>query len=342
MSENKDLNKRFDELEKRLDSLMVVNPLSQSFYQQSRSDEIDLRELWNVIWQGKWIIGGVTFFFGVVSVIYALSLPDIYKSEALLAPAEENSGGGLAGMAGQLGGLASLAGINLGSGGADKTALAIEVLRSREFVSKFIAKHDLLVTLVAARNWDRDRNELLIDPDIYDQERKKWVRPHKPPFKAEPSMQEAYKSFTELFSVSEDKKSNFVTVSVRHYSPFVAKQWVDWLVEGINYEIKAREVAEAKKSIEYLSSQLTKTSIADMKSIFYELIEEQSKTIMFAEVRDEYVFKTVDSAVVPEVKIKPSKRLIFVFALIFGVVIGSLFVFMREFLSEWRKVSLGD
>ena len=52
-------------------------------------DEIDLRELFAAIWQGKWIIIAVTAVFAVVSVFYALSLPNIYKSEVLLAPAGE-------------------------------------------------------------------------------------------------------------------------------------------------------------------------------------------------------------------------------------------------------------
>jgi hypothetical protein len=46
--------------------------------------------------------------------------------------------------------LASLAGINLGGGAADKTVLGLEVFRSRKFISEFIEHHDVLVLLVAA------------------------------------------------------------------------------------------------------------------------------------------------------------------------------------------------
>ena len=57
-------------------------------------------------------------------------------------------------------GLASLAGVNLSGGGSDKTALAIEVLKSREFISKYIDKHRILVSLMAAKGWDRSNFEV--------------------------------------------------------------------------------------------------------------------------------------------------------------------------------------
>uniref|UniRef100_UPI0040488AF0 Wzz/FepE/Etk N-terminal domain-containing protein n=1 Tax=Rheinheimera sp. TaxID=1869214 RepID=UPI0040488AF0 len=99
-------------------------------------DEIDLRELFAAIWQGKWIIAAVTSLFTVAAVVYALSLPNIYKSEALLAPVSEDAG---LKIPGQLGGLAALAGVNLGGlGGGDKTALAMEIIKSREFLGRFI------------------------------------------------------------------------------------------------------------------------------------------------------------------------------------------------------------
>ena len=71
-------------------------------------DEIDLRELFTAIWQGKWVIIAITTLFAVASVFYAINQPNIYKSEALLAPAEQDKAGGLGVLSGQFGGLASL------------------------------------------------------------------------------------------------------------------------------------------------------------------------------------------------------------------------------------------
>lgn len=62
------------------------------FQQATQDDEIDLRELFAVIWQGKWLIIAITAVFTIGAVIFALMQPNMYKSEALLAPASEEQG----------------------------------------------------------------------------------------------------------------------------------------------------------------------------------------------------------------------------------------------------------
>lgn len=265
-------------------------------------DEIDLRELFAVIWQGKWLIIAITALFAVASVVYAINQPNIYKSEALLAPAEQEGAGGLSALAGQFGGLASLAGVNLGGGSSNKAQLAIEVLKSRQFTSDFIQKHNILTDLMAAESWDMQTNTVTYDSEIFDAENNKWVRQVKAPFKPEPSMQEAYKEFSKILSASSDKETGMVKIAVEHVSPYVAKQWVEWLIQDINATMKQRDVQEAIKSTDFLTQQLEQTKIADIRAVLYKLVEEQTKTIMFAKVRDEYVFKTIDAALVPDRK----------------------------------------
>jgi uncharacterized protein involved in exopolysaccharide biosynthesis len=300
------------------------------------NDEIDLRELFAVIWQGKWLIIAITAVFAVGAVIFAINQPNIYKSEALLAPADtEQGGGGLAALAGQFGGLASMAGINLGGGGGvDKTQMAIEVMKSRQFTSNFIQQHNILPDLMAAKKWNMADNAISYDEALYNPADKKWLRIVNAPFKPEPSMQEAYKVFSKIITVNTAKETGMVTVSVEHISPAVAHQWVNWLVQDINKEMKDRDVAEANRSTDFLKSQIEQTNIADIRSILYKLIEEQAKTIMFAEVRDEYVFKTIDPALIPEEKSKPKRALICVLGTMLGGMLGVMLVLIRYFVRK--------
>lgn len=285
-------------------------------------DEIDFREWFRVLWAGKWLIVGITVAATVIAVIVALMLPNIYRAEALLAPNDQERAGGLSALAAQYGGLASLAGVNLESGSVDKTALGLGILRSRKFISEFVERHDILVPLVAARGWDSASGELEIDPDIYDVEAKKWKRDVRPPKKPVPSLQEAYIVFSDVFSVSQDSKSGFVIVAVEHYSPDVARQWVDWLVQDINLSIMRQDVAEAEQAIEYLNEQIEKTSLAELQNVFFSLIEEQTKTVMLARVTDEYVLKTIDPAVAPELKLRPNRTLIAFLGMLIGGLLG--------------------
>lgn len=295
--------------------------------------EIDLRELFSVIWRGKLIMIIITTVFAVASVLYALSQPNIYKSEALLAPAEQKGAGGLASLAGQFGGLASLAGVNLGGGESNKSQLALEVLKSRQFTNAFIQKHKILPDLMAAKSWNMGANNVVYDDEIYNAQNNNWLREVKAPFKPEPSMQEAYNVFIKLLSANTNKETGMVTISIQHVSPYVAQQWVTWLVEDINQTMKEREVLEAKESTNFLQQQLEQTQIADIREVLYKLIEEQTKTIMFAEVREEYVFKTIDAAIVPEEKFKPKRALIVVIGTVLGGMLSITLVLLRHFIS---------
>jgi uncharacterized protein involved in exopolysaccharide biosynthesis len=294
--------------------------------QVASSDEIDLRELFSAIWQGKWLIIAVTSIFTIASVFIALSLPDVYTSEVTLAPAEDNS----LKVPGQLGGLAALAGVNLGGmAGGDKSGLALEILKSRDFITRFIEKNDLYIPIMAVKGWDRQQNKLLIDPDIYSESAQSWVRDVKPPFQPKPSSLETVEEFRKLFSVNKDKVSGMVTISIEHYSPFLAKDWVEKIVQAINEEMRSRELTEAERSINYLNSKIAQTNIADVRSMLYSLIEEQTKTVMLANVRPEYVFKTVDPAVVAEKKVKPNRVLIVVFTVLLSSMFMSFIVVFR-------------
>jgi len=305
-------------------------------YQNSENDdEIDLAELWLAIWSGKILIIGITFLFAVSSIIYAINQPNIYKASTLLAPASEQGGaGGLAKMAGQFGGLASLAGINLGGGGTDKTGLALEVLKSRLFIENFINKHQLLVPLMAAKNWDINTNTLVLDEELYNATSKTWIREVKVPKTPEPSPWESFKAFTELLSVSSDKESGMITIAIEHYSPEVAKQWLIWLVAEINNTMREQDKSDAQRSIDFLSEKLQETQLADMQTVFYQLIEEQTKTIMLAEVSQEYVLKTIDPANAPDEKEKPKRALIVVLGIILGGVLSVLIVLVRYFTNN--------
>lgn len=292
----------------------VQQPLSQV-----ADDEIDLRELFSVLWQGKWIIIVTTFLFSVASVFYALSLPNIYKSEVTLAPVSDDAS---LKIPGQLGGLAALAGVNLGvKGGGDKTSLALEILKSRDFIGRFIEQKDLYLPIMAAEGWNRSEDKLLWNPKVYNGQTQQWVRKVKVPFQAKPSTLETIEEFKKLFSVNNDKTSGMVKLSVEHYSPYLAKSWADSLVKAINEEMRTRELTEAERSIAYLNQQIAQTNLADVRTMLFSLIEEQTKTLMLANVREEYVFKTVDPAVVSERKSKPSRAVI-VLAFIF---IGAFF-----------------
>ena len=300
---------------------------------QFHDDEIDLRELFSVLWAAKKLIVAVTAAFALASVIFAISLPNKYEASALLTPAQD-SGSGLSGVLdnlGGLGGLASLAGVEIGGGGGGEAQIAQEILLSWGFVEKFVEENNLAVEVFAADGWDKEKNQLQIDNDLYNIEENRWVRNPPSGKTVNPTSWELYEEFLELVSISTDKKTGLISFSVEYFSPYIAKQWVDQLVVAINQYMQQRKLQMVNTNIEYLEAQIEKTSIARMKEVFYTVIEEQIKNKMLAEASPEYVFVTVSPAMVPEEKSQPKRALICILGLLLGGMLSVVFVLVRYY-----------
>ena len=297
---------------------------------QVYDDEIDLRELFAVLWSGKKLILAITACFALFAVMYALSLPNQYKASTTLVPAQ-NDGGGLSGALGQLGGLASLAGVSIGGGESSEAQVAQQIMLSRSFIEDFVRQNDLAVEVFAAEGWDRDSNQLQVDGSLFNTETNQWVREPPPGKQAEPSGWELYGAFKGMLSVAEDKKTGMVTVSVEYYSPEIAKQWVDKVVAAINTHMQSRKLERVNRNITYLEKQVEKTAIADMKEVFYTIIEEQIKNKMLAKASPEYAFVTVSPAMVPEEKTQPKRALICILGTLLGGMLSVLLVLVRHY-----------
>jgi uncharacterized protein involved in exopolysaccharide biosynthesis len=272
--------------------------------------QIGFVAIFGELWRLKWFVVTVLVVTAAVSAYVALQMPNIYRTTVVLAPATEKKAG-LGGLGSQLGGLASIAGVNLSaSGGIDKTDLAIELLKSRRFLSQFITEHQLLIPIMAAKNWDLNTGTFIYDEDIYDTKNKLWVRAAIPPRKPEPSFEEAAGELNGLMEISKDKVTGMVRISLEHLSPEFVQLWMQQLVIAVNNNIRQRDIQEAQSSLTYLSEQLKDAKVAEIRNSLAQLIEEQTKTLMMANIREEYVLKVVDPAFLPDEKVKPRRSMV--------------------------------
>lgn len=297
-------------------------------------DEIDLRELFSTLWQGKWLIIACTIICAAVGIAYALYKPNIYQASVLLAPAQDDSRAN--GLPGQLGGLASLAGINIGGGSSNKTVIAKETLQSRAFLTDFIHRHNLSVPLMASKSWSMNAQEWVIDPSIYNQQTGEWQQ-DKAGKSLKPTNWDMVKRFRELLSVRDNKDTGLVTVTIASESPVAAKQWLELLIKDINEHMRQQDVREAGASIAYLEGKLRETNISGMQQVFYQLIENETRTVMLANAQREYVFKTVDPAVVPQEKSEPKRGLIIALSTMLGGMVGVSVIFVIVFIRSTRR-----
>ncbi|MDI9244988.1 Wzz/FepE/Etk N-terminal domain-containing protein [Marinobacter sp. CHS3-4] len=311
--------------------------MSQVYDSKPNPNEIvNLRELFATLWRGKWIIIATTFTFAVGGVFYALSKPDVYQASVLLAPTQDE---GRRNIGGQLGGLASLAGINIGNAGANQTVMAKEVLLSRSFLTNYIHRHELMVPLMATEAWDSESGKWVINREVYNPDTEEWMMNHEGE-SLKPNDWDLVKALKVKLSVSESKDTGMVSLSVKSQAPPVAKQWAEWLVKDINEHMRKQDVLKSEARIDYLKAKLSETNIADMRKVFYQLIENETRTVMLASAQQEYVFETVDPAVVPREKSGPKRTLIAIIVTILGAIIGILIVLIVTFV-VYPKTSNG-
>jgi LPS O-antigen subunit length determinant protein (WzzB/FepE family) len=79
-----------------------------------------------------------------------------------------------------------------------------------------------------------------------------------------------------------------------------------------------------------------------METVFYQLIEEQTKNMMLTKVSAEYVLKTIDPAQVPEKKSGPKRALIVVLGTILGIILSIIVVLIRYFTKNNKSTKPKD
>lgn len=296
------------------------------------ADEIDLFEIFYLLLRKKWIIASVTAFFSIIGVTYSLLLPNIYTSKAILMPV--NSSGSISGALNSYSGLAGLAGIRIPSANDEgNTVQAIEKISSLSFFEKNVLTNINLPDLMAVKSWNPISNSLSYDNKIYDSIKDAWVRDYSYPQQQIPSSQESYQVFkTKHLSVIEDKKSGFIILSIKHQSPFVAKQWSELVVNEINSFYRQKDKSESEKAVSYLNKQIAKTSLSEIKVVLAQLLQEETKKLTLIEANKFYVFDFIDPPAVMEKKSEPDRLLICILSALLGIILGILLVLIRHYV----------
>ncbi len=304
-------------------------------------DQVNLRELFQILWRRKIFIIFLTLSFSILAIFYSFSLPNIYESETLLAPADESSIFSSSGSQ-DLSGLAGLAGISIPSQETGSNSKkAIEMIDSLSFFENKIMPNIFLPDLMAVKFWDLKENKIIYDDDIFIEDSNKWVRDFTFPRKLIPSAQESHEVFLQNhFSLSEDNSTSYVSLTIRHQSPFIAKQWTELIVEEINSFYRNKDKVQAEKAVVYLNNQLAKTSFSEIKQVTASLLQKEIQKLTLIEVNENYVFEYIYPPDAMEEKAEPSRILIVLFLTFLGCVLSIIIVLSMQYFSIERKQEL--
>ncbi len=279
------------------------------------SDSVSLRQLFDIIWSGKWIIIAVTSVCIVLAGIAASVLPKEYDATTVVAVVSSRSAmGNIGSVASQLGGLASLAGISIGAD--EKETESIAVLQSDALARTYIEENDLLPVLYA---------------DLWDSDSGKWkpVEGGQPP-----TLWMATRYFrARVCRVKIDNATGLLTVTATWTDPELAAKWANGLVALGNEYLRAKAIEESESNIEYLNKEALKTDLVGAKQAIYAILQSEINKAMLARGRAEYAFRVIDPATPPEIHSSPIKLLWLVGGLALGMFLSMFYVFVR---AAWR------
>jgi uncharacterized protein involved in exopolysaccharide biosynthesis len=270
------------------------------------SHEIDLVAVGLLMWAHRYWLFVAVLIATAAAAYVAFTTPPTYRADVVSTQVKEQSmGGGGAALASQLSSLVNISG--LAGFAADRSERDAEaVLESRRLVQEFISRNDILAQL---------------SPDP----------------KKRPTLWRAVQRFQKgVVSIREDPRRGITTLSVEWTDPATAARWANGLVALANELIRTHALEEAQRNIAYLNAQSEHTTEVDLRRVIFNLIQNETKTLMLANGRPEYAFRIVDPAVPPEIRSGPHRTLILSTGLAVGLFAGAMLVLAWDWLRRQR------
>jgi hypothetical protein len=72
------------------------------------------------------------------------------------------------------------------------------------------------------------------------------------------------------------------------------------MIALVNARMRESAEAEADRTLQYLDGEISHTQAMEMQTVLYRLVATQLRKKLLAEVRDDYAFKVIDPATVPD------------------------------------------
>jgi uncharacterized protein involved in exopolysaccharide biosynthesis len=260
---------------------------------------------WILRW---WRVISLCAFVGLAgSLIYALIASVRYRAEVVCAVAQTRStkDSSIGALAGRLGALGGLAGIT--AGGSPEREEIIAELRSRVFLSRFIAERNL-APLLFRNDWDSKNKRWKEDF---------WSRPH--------SQLEAAKFFDErVLRIAAGDKSSLLRIQIEWGDSNVAADLANQLVLELNRDLSHKAREDAERRMIFLRTYLARTTEVDVRSALNSQMAEELQQLATASVTPEFALRVIQPAYAPDSRdyVWPKRVLIVALGLIGGLALG--------------------
>ena len=177
---------------------------------------------------------------------------------------------------------------------------------------------------MALKSWNPETNSLIYDESIYKIDTNTWIDGF-------PSAQKSFREFENHLDVNQNIESGFITLKIKHQSPYIAKQWAELIIDEVNAFYRQKDRSESERAVSYLNQQISSTGLSEIKLVLAQLLQEETKKLTLIEANDSYVFDYIDPPAVMEKKSEPRRTYICMVISIFGGMLSIFLVFIRHY-----------
>jgi len=319
---------------------IIYVPVAQPMESVQEENEINLLDIWKILWAGKWFIMGFTLACTLVAVYVTLNiLPIVYKSDAVLLPNKSETSNGFSNLVANLALPASL------SGRGGRTDKVMSFLQSRTLKARLIEKYNLLPRYY---------------PGIWDSEKKQWTVDEGA---GRPSLVKALQGglLDGAFRVTKDQKSGHIFITWEDKTPEFCKIMILRVIEELRFFLENEYETDAKRELEFVKNQLMKTTkeleywetripsqiltlakiqrerLASQK--VYAELRKQLELAKIAEDKEVINFTVLDPPYVPERRFKPARSRICMLTIFTSGIFAVFVVFGYRFIVNLRSMN---
>ena len=295
-------------------------------------DEIDLRELFDALWRGKFLIMLCVVAAIALAALYLRSAERKYTVRYVFAPvATENAGPNLGG----LGGLASLAGVSLPSSSSGDF-LTFKFLLKSEEVAAQILEDEQLAQAIFASEWDINSRTYRKPPDgkytPYIRTVKKLLTGQDAKSYIPPNAARLSDWLSKAFSSSEDRDTGFLTLSAETPKPDLMIRVMAKATEQTDRLLKERYIASAEQTMGFYQQQLAKARAREHREALAKLIAQEDQKLMLASKGTYFVAEPLTEPSVSLNPTSPKASLVLALSVVLGGFFGAALVLIRKAL----------
>jgi hypothetical protein len=298
------------------------------------NDEIDLRDLFFILWRGKIYIILILIISVFLASFYLQSAERKYSVEYNLKPVNEtNKSPSFSG----LGNLASLTGIQLPTSSNNDVNIFKELITAPE-VSKLIFENKKIVRDIFRSEWDETLNNYSRPPkskiQIFVSDARKLLTGNIDVNYMPPNPRRLAIFIDKNIQIGEDKDTGFLKFTSESSEPKLMLSLIIEATKASDKIMRQRYVDFSTEPLAFYKDKLRTARSREHREALAELISKEEQKLMFASKGKHFIAEPYMNPTISLHPTAPKPELILALSLALGLFFGSALVLMRHALKK--------